>query len=110
MTMTDSNSTAQSLVPVLGLKSAMASKTFECETLLTIDDLLVQRAKEQHQTPVVGCPRSDDGITDFLCLTTKELDAFTDAAANVFLSRGMRQVVSSACQMGSASNQTVAQQ
>ncbi|RFU36300.1 hypothetical protein B7463_g91, partial [Scytalidium lignicola] len=68
----------------------MLSPTTDPRSIWSVDDLLVQRANEEVQSPLVAFPRSGDGLTDFLFLTAKDLDNFTDNAAKRLLSHGMR--------------------
>lgn len=72
----------------------MVSQAMDLHSICSVDDLLVQRANEETQAPLVAYPRSVDGLTDFTLFTAKDLDSFTDAAAKRLLDHGMRIIVS----------------
>jgi acyl-coenzyme A synthetase/AMP-(fatty) acid ligase len=63
-------------------------------TLCTVDDLIRLRSQDVTQPPVVALPASEYGLLDFEELTGRDLDVFTDAAANALMSHGLLPSVS----------------
>ncbi len=53
----------------------MLAEVMDTNSLCCVDDLLVKRAAEEHQNPLVAYPRSDNGLTDF-CFSPRSISTF----------------------------------
>ncbi|KAI0526483.1 putative NRPS-like enzyme [Xylaria bambusicola] len=56
---------------------------------LMIDDLIRERAKDEHQVPILGYPRYKDKPTDYELFTGKDLDRMVDEACRVLMKAGL---------------------
>ncbi|KAK5629598.1 hypothetical protein RRF57_005313 [Xylaria bambusicola] len=56
---------------------------------LMIDDLIRERAKDEHQVPILGYPRYKDKPTDYELFTGKDLDRMVDEACRVLMKVGL---------------------
>ena len=56
---------------------------------LMIDDLIRERAKDEHQVPILGYPRYEDRPTDYELFTGKDLDRMVDEACRVLMKAGL---------------------
>ena len=64
------------------------------EELLTIDQLLRQRAVDTDQTPLLAYPKTPLGVDDYELFTGAYLNKLIDGVAKVFLEAGIEPVVS----------------
>ncbi|KAJ3568470.1 hypothetical protein NPX13_g6412 [Xylaria arbuscula] len=56
---------------------------------LMIDDLIRERAKDEHQVPILGYPRYKDKPTEYELFTGKDLDRMVDEACRVLMKAGL---------------------
>ncbi|KAI0911563.1 putative NRPS-like enzyme [Ustulina deusta] len=56
---------------------------------LMIDDLIRERAKDEHQVPILGYPRYKDKAADYELFTGRELDRMVDEACWVLMKAGL---------------------
>ncbi|KAI1276494.1 putative NRPS-like enzyme [Xylaria sp. FL0933] len=56
---------------------------------LMIDDLIRERAKDEHQVPILGYPRYKDKATDYELFTGKDLDRMVDEMCRVLMKAGL---------------------
>jgi len=66
------------------------SVAVEREDLMIADDLLIARARDRNQVPLLCFPRSEQGTTEYDKFTGKDIDRMVDHAAKHLLSHGLR--------------------
>ena len=62
------------------------------EELLIVDDLLIARAEDKIQLPLLCFPRSERGVTDYDEFTGKDIDRMVDHATKHYVASGLKPV------------------
>ncbi|KIY03266.1 uncharacterized protein Z520_01733 [Fonsecaea multimorphosa CBS 102226] len=70
----------------------MSDPTTNYGVFNSVDELLIERANENNNEPIIAYPKSGDTLTDFQYLTAKEVTSLTDVAAQKLLCQGLRQI------------------
>lgn len=75
--------------PASSYASSSVQTHIESDTIFTINDLLLNRAKTVPEVPLVSYPATLNGLTDFVHYTAKNLDNFAEEAAKKYLQLGL---------------------
>ncbi|OAP65522.1 hypothetical protein AYL99_01494 [Fonsecaea erecta] len=70
----------------------MSTPVVDLDVFHCVDDLIIARANEDNNEPIIAYPKSDGTLTDFQCLTAKDIHQLTNVAVEKLLSQGLRRV------------------
>lgn len=63
------------------------------QTIYTFDDVILERARDEDQVPLIAYPKTRLGITDYELIDGKLLNRLVDRAAKAFIKAGVQPVV-----------------